>query len=71
MKKMNLEQMENVNGGNVMDGACGALGFVDGGIAIRYLARRMLGSLVLPPGWGQTVLAGATVACAAYGILNR
>ncbi|MDO4782262.1 MAG: hypothetical protein Q4A09_03475, partial [Capnocytophaga felis] len=52
-------QMENVQGGDLLDGACAALGGVGAGMAVRTA----MGISMLIPAWGQAVLAAGAVAC--------
>lgn len=59
MKKLNLNQMENVQGGDFLDGACAVLAGVGGGMVVRAA----LGAAVAIPAWGQIALGVGTVAC--------
>jgi len=63
MKKLSLEQMEVIEGGGFVDGACAVLGATDAGIALRSVIKGAAVRLI--PGAGQ-VLAVATVACFTY-----
>ena len=65
-RKLSLQEMELVEGGNIVDGACAVLGLSDVGIAVRFLA----GASLPIPGWEPTLLALGTVACGAYAWLN-
>lgn len=59
MKKLELNQMENLEGGDLLDGACAVVGLTDAGIAVRFL----IGNPVTLTPWGAGLLAGATIAC--------
>ncbi len=60
MKKLSVNQMEQINGGNVIDVACGVVGFADIGATI---AVKLGATLVPGAGW---FLLGASIACAIY-----
>ena len=63
-KKMNLDQMESMYGGDFLDGACAVLGASGAGLAVRAA----IGATVAIPGWGQVALAAGAVACAGRGM---
>lgn len=64
MRTLNLEQMENLQGGDVVDGICGIVGITAGGVGVRAAMAR-LGMTVFfsIPLWGQVALAAAVVGC--------
>ena len=66
MKTLNFEQMETIEGGNILDGACAIFGLTDAGIAMRFL----VGASLAIPGWGLAVLAIGTIGCTAYELLK-
>jgi hypothetical protein len=65
MKKLEMNQMETLEGGNFADGACAVLGFAGAGAGVGAL----VGTLVIT-GWGAAVLAVGGAACLAYSIWN-
>lgn len=65
MEKLELYQMEKLEGGNFMDGACAVLGFAGAGAGVAAL----VGTLVIT-GWGIGVLAIGGAACLAYQLLK-
>ncbi|ATA70345.1 hypothetical protein [Capnocytophaga sputigena] len=56
MKKLEIKQMEKIQGGDTLDGACAVFGFTAAGIAARA-------TLLAIPLWGEAVFAAGTVAC--------
>ena len=60
-KKLSLQEMEQIDGGGFIDGACKVLGFTGAGIGIRA----MLGAVAIP-GWGLVVLGVGAAACLVY-----
>jgi ABC-type proline/glycine betaine transport system substrate-binding protein len=67
MKTLELEQLENVHGGNIVDGACAVLGITASGVAVRAaMARLGMTVFFAIPGWGQAVLAAGIVGCTIY-----
>ena len=66
MKKIEINQMEEVKGGNILDGACTLLGLTGGGIAVRFL----IGATMAIPGWGLAVLAVGTIGCSIYAVVK-
>ena len=65
-RKLSLQEMQMVEGGNLADGACAVLGLTDVGLAVRFL----VGASLAIPGWGLTLLAVGTVACGTYAWLK-
>jgi hypothetical protein len=62
MKKLELHEMENVQGDGFIDGACAVVGFTGGGLAVRALV-----GMAVNPALGTAIdLAGA--ACFVYSI---
>ena len=61
MKKLEIKQMEEIQGGDTLDGACAVFGFTAAGIAARA-------TLLAIPLWGEAVFAGAAVACLGRGM---
>jgi hypothetical protein len=59
MKKLELNQMEGLEGGGWLNGLCAITGLADEGIAVRYLVGNPIS---LTPA-GATILAVATIAC--------
>ena len=53
--------MEEIQGGDTLDGACAVLGFTAAGIAARA-------TLLAIPLWGEAVFAAGTIACLGRGI---
>jgi hypothetical protein len=66
MKNLNFEEMEKINGGNLLDGACAIFGLTAGGLAVKFL----VGATLAIPGWGQIVLAVGTVGCSVYALVK-
>lgn len=62
MKELDFNYIENLQGGNIIDGACAVLGLTDGAIAARFI----IGAAVAIPGWGLAALAVGTIGCATY-----
>jgi len=63
MKKLELNQMENLEGGDWLDGLCAITGMTDAAVAVRFL----VGNPVSLTPAGATILAGATIACVGRG----
>lgn len=67
MRTLDFEQMENVQGGNILDGVCGVIGISASGVAVRgAMARLGMTVFFSIPAWGQAVLAAGIVACTIY-----
>ena len=66
MKELEFNQMETIQGGNVVDGACAVIGLTGAGLAARVL----IGAALVIPVWGQVVLAVGVIGCTAYKILK-
>lgn len=67
MKKLEFGQMEDVQGGNILDGACAVLGITASGVAVRAaMARLGMTVFFAIPGWGQALLAAGIVGCTIY-----
>lgn len=60
MKTLELKQMEKVQGGDLLDGACAVIGITDAGLGVRFLLGR---AIALTPA-GAAILAVGSIACA-------
>lgn len=63
MKTLELNQMEVLERGNFMDGACAVLGLTGAGVGVAALY-----GTVAMTGWGLGVLAIGGAACVAYSL---
>ena len=64
MKKLEIKQMEEIQGGDTLDGACAVMGGTRAAIAVRAL----VAPLIAIPLWGQVAFAAGAVACLGRGM---
>jgi len=58
-KKLSFNEMEEIEGGDLLDGVCAGLALTGMGVGVKVL----LGAKVALTGWGTIVLAGGAIAC--------
>ena len=58
-KKLSLHEMEEIEGGDLLDGVCAGLALTGMGIGVKVL----IGAKLALTGWGVLVIAGGAVAC--------
>jgi hypothetical protein len=58
-KKLSFQEMEGVEGGDLLDGACAGLALTGMGIGVKVL----IGAKLALTGWGTLVIAGGAIAC--------
>lgn len=59
MKTLDFNQMENLEGGDLLDGACAIAGVTGAGMGVRFLIGRAVSFTPV----GAAVMAGVAVAC--------
>lgn len=64
MKKLELKQMEEIQGGDFLDGACAVFGATGTALAVRAL----VAPVIAVPLWGQVAFAAGAVACLGRGM---